>query len=153
MSIVLFQIKSSGSCEVLCGDSENPWSHGVSGPFLTASVNEFIQVWALGGNATLNLTTSVGQATVGFNCSLDLPGAPHSRPPSPPSTQRQPRHRRPTENERNRQRAACHHQAARHSGASHSHSHILSAFKQFKQLFSIRKIPHTGDKASLDRCG
>ena len=80
--------------------------------FLTASVNEFIQVWALGGNASLNLTTSNGQATVGFNCSLGLPGAPHSRPPSPPSTQRQPRHRGPTENERNRQRAACH-QAAR----------------------------------------
>ena len=48
--------------------------------FLFASVNEFISAWALGGTASLSLTTSNGQATVGFNCTLGQPGAPHSPP-------------------------------------------------------------------------
>ena len=37
MSIALFQIKCSGSCEELCWVSKNPWSHGVSGPFQLSS--------------------------------------------------------------------------------------------------------------------
>ena len=51
--------------------------------FLGASVDEFIQVWALGGNATLNLTTSGGLTKVAFNCTLGKPSDPHSIPPSP----------------------------------------------------------------------
>ena len=46
--------------------------------FLGASVNEFIQIWALGGNATLNLTTSGGLTKVAFNCTLGKPSDPHS---------------------------------------------------------------------------
>ena len=38
MSIVPFQIKFSGSCKELCGGSENPWSHGVSGPFVVCEI-------------------------------------------------------------------------------------------------------------------
>ena len=87
--------------------------------FLYASVSEFIYVWALHGNSSLSLTTSNGQATVSFNCTLGHPGAPHSHPPtlssSPPH--RKPRHRGPAERERNRQRAARH-QAARASPSS-----------------------------------
>ena len=90
--------------------------------FLFASVNEFVSAWALGGTASLSLTTSNGQATVGYNCTLGHPGAPHfSSPPSPPHPNpppppRRPRHRGPGEREKNRQRAACH-QAARASPA------------------------------------
>ena len=50
--------------------------------FLIASVNEFISVWACGGEASLNLTTSSGITTIGFNCTLGFPGAPHSHFPS-----------------------------------------------------------------------
>ena len=49
---------------------------------LGASVNEFIQIWALGGDSTLNLTNSVGCIKFAFNCTLVKPGAPHSLPPS-----------------------------------------------------------------------
>ena len=86
--------------------------------FLGASLNEFIQIWALAGEATLNLTTSGGLTKVAFNCTLGKPGAPHSLPPSPSScpssktTPHRPRHRGPGQRERNRQRAARH-QAAR----------------------------------------
>ena len=86
--------------------------------FLGASVNEFIQIWALGGDATLNLTTSGGLTKVAFNCTLGEPSAPHSIPPSPapctplhPNPHR-PRHRGPAQREKNRQRAVRH-QAAR----------------------------------------
>ena len=83
--------------------------------FVVASVQEFMTVWAMGGDASLNLTTNNGLATVSFTCHLGHPGAPNSPPSSStPSTSssRHPRHRGPTEKERNRQRAA-HHQAAR----------------------------------------
>lgn len=78
--------------------------------FLTASVNEFISVWALQGNASLSLTTSNGEANVSFNCTLGHPSAPHSLPPFLPSSPPhcQPRHRGPSERERNRERAARH---------------------------------------------
>ena len=78
--------------------------------FLTASVNEFISVWALQGNASLSLTTSNGKANVSFNCTLGHPSAPHSLPPFLPSSppHHQPRHRGPSERERNRERAARH---------------------------------------------
>ena len=80
-----------------------------------------MQFWALGGEATLNLTTSGGKAKVEFNCSLGQPGAPHFLPhvpatsfPRPPP--RRPRHRGPGERERNNQRAARH-QAAKAAAA------------------------------------
>ena len=98
-------------------------SRHLNSQFVIASVNEFINVWALGGSASLSLTTKDGQATVEFNCTLGNPGAPHCLPTSLPSSppRRQPRHRGPAEKERNRQRAARH-QAARAtaSGASSS---------------------------------
>jgi hypothetical protein len=87
--------------------------------FLGASVSEFINIWALGGDASLNLKTSGGLSTVSFNCTLGHPGAPHSPPPpssSPVSSSKSPslhpRHRGPAERERNRLRAAQH-QAAK----------------------------------------
>ena len=85
--------------------------------FLGASVQEFLQIWALSGDATLNLTTSGGQANIEFKCTLGHPGAPHTLPPSappsaPPPAPHRPRHRGPAEREKNRLRAARH-QAAR----------------------------------------
>ena len=81
--------------------------------FLGASVNEFIHIWTLGGDASLNLTTSGGLTKVAFNCTLGQPDAPYSQPcPRPTPTSHQPRHRGPAERERNRLRAARH-QAAR----------------------------------------
>ena len=82
--------------------------------FMMASLTEFISVWAVGGKASLSLTTSGGSATVAFNCTLGPPGAPHILPPlsapfpPPPSPPRRPRHRGPAEKEKNRQRAARH---------------------------------------------
>jgi hypothetical protein len=88
--------------------------------FLAASVTEFMTVWALSGEASLNLFTIGGITTIGFNCTLGKPGAPHSLPPSTPShpsssTSRKPRHQGPAEKERNRLRAARH-QAAQTAG-------------------------------------
>lgn len=86
-------------------------------------MNEFLQIWALGGEATLNLSTSNGITNVSFNCTIGQPGAPHSLPPStatfpsPTSPPHQPRHRGPRERERNRLRAACH-QAAKAKATS-----------------------------------
>ena len=82
--------------------------------FLGASVNEFIQIWALGGDASLNLSTHGGRATVSFNCTIGQPGAPHSLPPShaptppPHPPPHRPRHRGQAERDRNRLRAARH---------------------------------------------
>ena len=80
--------------------------------FMVASLTEFISVWAVGGEASLSLTTSRGSATVAFNCTLGPPGAPHTLPPpsapSPLSPPRRSRHRGPGEKEKNRQRAARH---------------------------------------------
>ena len=81
-------------------------------------MTEFISVWALGGESSLQLTTSSGNTTVNFSCTLGPPGALHSLPHSPtPSNQptpapHRPRHRGPAEQKRNRQRAARH-QAAK----------------------------------------
>ena len=86
--------------------------------FLGASFSEFINIWGLGGDASLNLTTSRGVTKVAFNCTLGHPGAPHSfSPPSAPSSSSnspsvRPRHRGPAEREKNRLRAARH-QAAK----------------------------------------
>ena len=52
--------------------------------FVAASVTEFLSVWSLGGEASLNLTTRGGLATIKFNCTLEHPSAHHSLPPSPP---------------------------------------------------------------------
>ena len=49
--------------------------------FLGAHVSEFINIWALEGDASLNLKTSGGLATVSFNCTLGHPGASHFPPP------------------------------------------------------------------------
>ena len=83
--------------------------------FLAASVTEFISVWAIGGDASLNLTTKGGFTTIGFNCTIGHPGAPHPLPPPPSSVPsfpapppRRPRHRGPSEVEKNKQRAARH---------------------------------------------
>ena len=87
--------------------------------FLAASVTEFISVWAIGGDASLNLTTKGGFTTIGFNCTIGHPGAPHSLPPTSSSASSfpapppcRPRHRGPSEIEKNKQRAARH-QAAK----------------------------------------
>ena len=77
-------------------------------------------VWAMSGEASLNLSTIGGITTIGFNCTLGKPGAPHFLPPSTPShpsssPSRKPRHRGPAEKERNRLRAARH-QAAQTAG-------------------------------------
>ena len=86
--------------------------------FLGASVNEFIQMWAFGGDATLNLSTSGGFTTVAFNCTIGHPGAPSSAPFSTATTPPQrPRHRGAAEKEKNRQRAASH-QAAQAKAAA-----------------------------------
>ena len=90
---------------------------------LGASVQEFIQIWALSGDATLNLTTSGGQANIEFKCTLGHPGAPHTLPPSvpasaPPPAPQRPRHRGPSERERNRVRAARHQAAQAEKTAS-----------------------------------
>ena len=90
-----------------------------------------MQFWALGGDATLNLTTSGGEAKVEFNCSLGQPGAPHSLPPAPapsfPPPHRRPRHRGPSEKERNRQRAARHQAAKAAASPASAESSFNSA--------------------------
>ena len=88
--------------------------HQSNSHFLGTSVNEFIQIWALGGSASLNLSTNNGLTTVAFNCTIGHPGAPHSLHPSsapfptPTSPSHPPRHRGQAERERNRVRAARH---------------------------------------------
>ena len=52
--------------------------------FLGATVHEFMQIWALNGDVTLNLTTSGGTVSLDFKCTLGQPGAHHSPPPSAP---------------------------------------------------------------------
>ena len=96
--------------------------------FLAASVTEFISVWAISGDATLNLTTKGGLTTIGFNCTIGHPGAPHPLPPPPSSAPsfpapppRRPRHRGPSEVEKNNQRAARH-QAEKAAANSDSES-------------------------------
>ena len=93
--------------------------------FVVASVTEFLSVWANGGKASLNLSTSGGFTTVGFNCTLGHTGAPHSipafsPPPSPPTSSppRRPRHRGPVEREKNRLRAARHQEEQAKKAAS-----------------------------------
>ena len=102
-------------------------SRHLNSQFVIASVNEFINIWTLGGSASLSLTTKDGQATVEFNCTLGKPDAPHSLPVSLPSSppRRQPRHRGPAEKERNRQRAARH-QAARAMASAASSSPVTA---------------------------
>ena len=85
--------------------------------FLGASDNEFFQIWALGGDASLNLSTHGGRANISFNCTIGQPGAPHSLPPfhaPTPAPHPPPHHpcRGQDERERNRRHAAGH-QAAR----------------------------------------
>ena len=93
--------------------------------FVVASLTEFLSVWAHGGKASLNLSTSDGLTTVGFTCTLGHPGASHSipafsPPPSPPTSSpfRQPRYRGPAEKEKNRVRAARHQAAQAEAAAS-----------------------------------
>ena len=89
--------------------------------FLMASVTEFISVWALRGEASLNFVTNNGVTPVAFNCHLGHPGAAHSLPPpsAPPASSppHRPRHRGPTERERNRHRAARHQAAISNAAA------------------------------------
>ena len=74
--------------------------------FVKASLAEFISVWSLGGEASLNLNTKDGKLNMSFNISLGNPGI--SIYPSPPTSSAKPRHRGPAEKERGRLRAACH---------------------------------------------
>ena len=74
--------------------------------FVKASLAEFISVWSLGGEASLNLNTKDGKLNMSFNISLGNPGI--SIYPSPPTSSAKPRHRGPAEKERGRQRAICH---------------------------------------------
>ena len=80
-------------------------------------------VWAMSGEASLNLSTIGGFTTAGFNCTLGKSGAPHFLPPSTPShppfsPSRKPRHRGPAEKERNRLRATRHQTAQTAGNAS-----------------------------------
>ena len=74
----------------------------------------------MSGEASLNLSTIGGITTIGFNCTLGKPGAPHFQPPSTPShpsssPYRKARHRGPAEKGRKLLRAARH-QAAQTAG-------------------------------------
>ena len=73
---------------------------------MKASLAEFISVWSLGGEASLNLNTKDGKLNMSFNISLGNPGI--SIYPSPPTSSAKPRHRGPAEKERGRLRAARH---------------------------------------------
>ena len=81
---------------------------------VTAAVNEFINLWACGGNASLKLDTCNGGCTVSFTANLGHPGAllqpsqspasPNFQSPSSPVSGQ--RYRRPAEKQRSRMRAA-----------------------------------------------
>ena len=83
---------------------------------VTAAVNEFINLWACGANASLKLDTSNGGCTVNFTAHLGHPGAmlqASHTPPSSPSFQPAPtpppsgqRYRGPSDKLRSRRRAA-----------------------------------------------
>ena len=115
-------------------------------------MNEFIQIWALGGDATLNLATSGGLTKDAFNCTLGKVGAPHSLPPSstpcptPTPTPHQPRHRGPAQREQNPQRAASH-QAARMEATApavaSSVSAPITASMAAKPTFSTASVAST----------
>ena len=119
--------------------------------FLGASVNEFIQMWAIGGDATLNLSTSGGLTTVAFNCTIGHPGAPHYLPPSsapfssattPPH---RPRHRGAAEKEKNRQRAAAHQAAqAKATAPVPSAVPVTIAVVAATSNDSVKAAPSTG---------
>ena len=119
--------------------------------FVVASVQEFMNVWALGGEASLKLTSSGGAATVSFNCSLGHPGALHSvplpshppHPPHPPPPPHRPRHRGPSERERNRLRAARH-QAAR----AEATAPVISASSVIASVTSAAPAPATATVTS-----
>ena len=76
------------------------------------SVAEFLGCWAVGGKATLSLSTVDGVTSIAFSNSLSgHPEAPLHPPPAPAGPgprRRRSRHRGPARRERDRQRAACH---------------------------------------------
>ena len=122
--------------------------------FLAASVTEFVTVWALGGNASLNLSTSGGITTVGFNCTLGHPSAPHILPPPPSSLTPappppKPRHRGPAEREKNRLRAARH-QAAQTARTTASASSASSENVPVTMLSSSPEVPTSGTSSTTD---
>ena len=113
--------------------------------FLAASVTEFMTVWSMSGEASLNLSTIGGITTIGFNCTLGKPGAPHLLPPSTPShpsssPSRKPRHRGPAEKERNRLRAARH-QAAQTAGNASSDPDKSSPLDTSESITSPTPVP------------
>ena len=118
--------------------------------FLGASVNEFIQMWAIGGDATLNLSTSGGLTTVAFNCTIGHPGAPHHLPPSAPFSSattppHRPRHRGAAEKEKNRQRAAAHQAAqAKATAPVPSAVPVTIAVVAATSTDSVKAAPSTG---------
>ena len=90
--------------------------------FVAASVKEFLSVWCLGGEASLNLITRNGQTEFNIYCTLGHPCAPHSLLPSltpsptPAPPPLRPCHRGPSE----RQCAARHQEARTAASASTS---------------------------------
>ena len=77
--------------------------------FVQASLAEFLNVWSIGGDASLNLTTTGGRVNMAFNVSLGNPGSAFS---SPSSSVRRQRHRGQADKEKSRQRAAARQAAA-----------------------------------------
>ena len=128
-----------------------------------ASVTELISVWALGGEASLNLATRNGITNVAFNCHLGHPGAPHSLPPSPtpPSPAfpppRRPRHRGPAEKEKNRKRAAQHQAAmaktaAPATSATSSSSSTASVISSSSHSSATEPVPTPMSTENLSKC-
>ena len=128
-----------------------------------ASLTEFISVWATGGEASLNLATNNGVTTVGFNCTLGPPGAPHSLPPSPtpPSPAfpppRRPRHRGPAEKEKKLKRAAQHQAAmaktaAPATSATFSSSSTASVISSSSHSSATEPVPTPMSTENLSKC-
>ena len=125
---------------------------------MIASVTEFLSVWALGGKASLNLTTSNGFATVGFDCTLGHPGAPNSIPdffpppfPPPTSPPSRPRHQGPAECEKTRLRAAQHQATQAQTSAPASTAPMTSVGKSPEQSAAEhREISKIKSKGGLD---
>ena len=53
---------------------------------VTAALSEFLNIWACGGNATLQLETWEGGCKVNFSAHLGHPGAPQIPTPPPPAS-------------------------------------------------------------------
>ena len=138
-------------------------STGTNSQFLMASLTEFISVWATGGEASLNLATNNGVTnngvtTVGFNCTLGPPGAPHSLPPSPPPpspafpTPCRPRHRGPVEKEKNWHQVAMAKKAAPATSATSSSSSTASVISSSSHSSATEPVATPMSAENLFKC-